>query len=360
MTVTTAWRQMVANFPNLSLQNMTGSQTIQVWQSLSAPRIRLELANDFGKRSLPITSIQVGSDTLIPATWHSQMSFLVPAHQRCWTDWLDYPVTAGEWLTITIRSPEKQPVTLTQTLDQTLFKGSKPTQQYFWGVDAIQVERTTPTKTIMCFGDSLTNQGYYAGSLMQALALAQPDQWGLINGGISGNRLLRTGHSTSEWVASFGPAGIERLPQLLAQQPVDVLVAMAGLNDLLQPGVGTPLDELPTAADLIAGLQHIQRLAAQKAITLTLLTITPFKGAVVDHLPAWSPAKEQIRQAVNTYLRTQPVTIDLASYVADSMDNCRLAAQFDCGDATHFSAAGGHQLGQWLWQQLQQKLSLTS
>jgi len=356
MTVTTAWRQMVAHFPNLTLQNPMGSQTMQIWQPLSAPRIRLELANDFGQQPLSITGIQVGNNTLIPITWHGQTSFSVPAHQRCWTDWLDYPVTTGEWLTIKLESPEKQPVTLIQTLDHTLFKGINSSQQYFWGVDALQVERSAATKTIMCFGDSLTNQGYYAGSLMQALARAQPDQWGLINGGISGNRLLRAGNSTSKWVASFGSAGIERLPQLLAQQSVDRLVAMAGLNDLLQPGVGTPLGELPTAAALIAGLQRIQRLAAQQAIKLTLLTITPFKGALVDQLPAWSPAKEQIRQAVNAYLRTQPATIDLASYVADSMDSCRLAAQFDCGDATHFSAAGGHQIGQWLWH----KLALTS
>lgn len=352
MVTAIAWRQMVAHFPNLKGINGQHQQTIQIKQSLSAPRLRFWLANDYGDQPLPVQDMTVtnaDSETM-SVTVNHQSSFQVPARGRCWSDWLPLPIQAGTWLTITLVSPEVNPQTLAQSFDQTLIRVIGRNQPYFYGPVAIEIERAEPVKSLLFFGDSLTNQGYYSAAFSQKLMTAAPDQWGLTNGGISGNRLLRPGNSTSVWSPSFGLAGLNRLPTLLSEQSVDWLIFMEGLNDLLHPGNGSPQTELPTAAALIAGIKQVQTLAAMRSLRLTLATITPFKTGVIGEKPAWTPAKEQIRQVVNTYLRSLPNTVDFDRLVATA--DQRLAAAFDCGDHIHFSAAGSELVAQFLAAQL--------
>ncbi|AVK63014.1 hypothetical protein C5Z26_02245 [Lactobacillus sp. CBA3606] len=355
MVKVTAWRQMVANFPNIEAINQSHKQVVQIKQSLGTHKLRLEIANDFGATALVISQLEIRLNDQVDALLgrvNGQTSFSVPAHQRCWTDWLTLPVQAGDWLRIVTVSPTTSPHTLMQTLDQSRIKLKSVATQRFFGVDAIEVERRQPARQLLFFGDSLTNQGYYSAALTQAFEKRFPDQWGVINGGISGNRLLRPGHSTSVWGPSFGAAGLDRLAHLLVAQPVDQLIFMAGLNDLLHPGTGSPISELPTAAELIAGLLQVEQLAAKTQTKLIRLTVTPFKTSVIDGQAGWTVAKETRRQAVNHYLGQFDTTIDVASYVAAPADPARLAPEFDCGDHIHFSATGGQLVADYIASQL--------
>jgi len=351
MSTIIAWRQMVANFPNLKGLNAQHYQSVQIRQPLTATRLRIWLTNDYGDAPLPIKSLVVTGQQTVSVTVSGQTSFQIPAQSRLWSDWLELPVTAGEWLQFETTSPCDSPQTLAQSLDETIVRVTSASRPYFFGLAAIEVEREGSAQSLLMFGDSLTNQGYYSAAFSRRLLTSQPNQWGLTNGGISGNRLLRPGHSTSEWSPSFGAAGLDRLPRLLTEQPVNWLIFMEGLNDLLHPGNGSPITELPHAAELIAGLKQVQQLAQAQHCRLTLMTITPFKGGLNGGSPAWNPAKEQIRQTVNRYLRSLPLTVDLAQFVATA--DQRLAPDFDCGDHIHFSAAGGELVGRFLTEQLQ-------
>lgn len=346
MVKVVAWRQMVANFPNLKGINATHRQRVQVRQPLSAARLRFCLTNDYGQEPFVIERMTVSGEQKGVVTVAGQTAFQIPARSRLWSDWLELTVTAGEWVTIETISPDTNPQTLAQSLDKTMVRVVGSSAPYFFGIAAIAVERSAPVKSLLFFGDSLTNQGYYSAAASRQLQAVQPDKWGLTNGGISGNRLLLPGHSTSVWSPSFGAAGIDRLPRLLAEQPVDWLIFMEGLNDLLHPGNGSPVSELPTAAVLISGLQQVQAWAAKRSLRLNLATITPFKGGDIGGKPAWTPEKEHIRQQVNAYLRTLPETVDFDQLVTTT--DQRLAPTFDCGDHIHFSAAGGELVGQFL------------
>ncbi|VDG23402.1 GDSL-type esterase/lipase family protein [Lactiplantibacillus mudanjiangensis] len=344
MQSTLAWRQMVTDFVNLPATNLDQPQRLNIKLPLATHQIRVQIANDFDDQSLQLNELTINQQ---PVYWQGQSTLILPAHQRRWSDWLSLPIVANQWLTVTTAVTNSKPRTLMSTKSQTIIQPDRP---YFLGPCAIEVTRERPAKQLVCFGDSLTNQGYYSTALMQKLMTEQPDSWGLTNGGISGNRLLRDGHSTSPWVASFGEAGLTRLQALLASQPVDELVFMMGLNDLLHPGTGSPLNELPTALAMIAGLKQVQQLATKYHVNLWMMTITPFKGA---NEGAWTPAKEISRQTVNQWLLTQPQTLDVAKLVADQQDDAYLAAAFDCGDHVHFSEAGGTVVGDWVYGQIQ-------
>ncbi|BDZ30883.1 GDSL-type esterase/lipase family protein [Lactiplantibacillus sp. WILCCON 0030] len=342
-----AWQQMATYFPNITKLNRQHQQTIKVKQDLTAPRLRLLLVNNFSSIPLVITSLTVTVSGLTRRVKvRQQASFSVSAYEKLWTDWIDLPVQAGAWVTISLNSPTESPQTLMQTLDQSIVRLASLKQERWFGVAAIAVPATSQQRQLLIFGDSLTNQGYYSAALTTLFWQQQPQCWGVINGGISGNRLLRPGHSTSVWSPSFGAAGKQRLTELLRTTPVDELIVMAGLNDLLHPGTGSPLTELPTADQLIAGLKQVIKLAAQAKAKLWLLTITPFKNSILDDRPAWCPAKEAIRLQVNQWLREQSETIDVASLVADPADSGKLASNYDCGDHIHFSPVGGRLVAQ--------------
>ncbi|MFC6181232.1 GDSL-type esterase/lipase family protein [Lactiplantibacillus daowaiensis] len=345
-----AWRQMVTDFEHVSKQGLPMTQTLRLKSALAGTAVRFQLAADFDAQPIVVQSLTVNQ---LPVTVAGKQTYTVPAHQRIWTDWVTLSVAVAQWLVVTMQVDHPAIRTLMSTKDTTWIQ---PEQPYFLGPCAMQVRSNTAVKQLVCFGDSLTNQGYYSAAFMQQVTRYQPNQWGLTNGGISGNRLLRDAHSTSPWAASFGNAGLTRLAQLFDSQPVDRLIFMMGLNDLLHPGTGSPMAELPTATELINGLQQVQQLAAKYQVKLWLLTITPFKGAVINGVPAWTVAKEQIRQAVNQWIVTQPDIIDVATHVAAQHDDAKLAIPYDCGDHTHFSASGGEQLGCWLYQQIQPML----
>jgi len=347
---TIAWEQMASYFPNIQRFNPTHAQMIQVKQSLSAPRLRLLVTNRFSSLPLVITHLTVaatvGGEKAV--TLAKQTTFTISAGQDQWTDWVKLPVVAGDWLTIEIISPTTSPQTLMQTLDQSVIKLASLKQDKWFGVAAVAVQTARPKQQLLLFGDSLTNQGYYSAALSQLLWSQQPDQWGVINGGISGNRLLRPGHSTSVWSPSFGAAGLARFSTLLTEQPIDHVIFMAGINDLLHPGTGSPMAELPTADALLAGFRQVQRLADQTQIVLQFMTITPFKGSMLDNHMAWTPQKEAIRQTVNLGLLENANTIDIAKFVAESADPQQLATEFDCGDHIHFSPVGGRQVAKYI------------
>lgn len=169
--ITIAWEQMASYFPNIQQFNRTHQQMIQVKQSLSTRRLRLLITNRFSSVPLVITHLTVATTTRDEkaVTLAKQTTFTIPAGQDQWTDWIDLPVAAGDWLTIKLTSPTTSPQTLMQTLDQSVIKLASLKQDKWFGVAAVAVETAMPKQQLLLFGDSLTNQGYYSAALSQLL-----------------------------------------------------------------------------------------------------------------------------------------------------------------------------------------------
>ncbi|MFD1899452.1 GDSL-type esterase/lipase family protein [Enterococcus termitis] len=205
--------------------------------------------------------------------------------------------------------------------------------------------------TIAFFGDSLTNQGYFSDHVLHSLYQTDLPITGF-NAGISGNRLLLAGTANSQWKESFGLAGVQRFRDNVITHQPDIVIGLIGTNDLLHPGTGSSIAELPSAEQMITGYQRLYNEADANNTSYIALTIPPFGNSSNHDVPAWNNEKEILRQTINTWLLAQPNTIDSASFLTDADHPHLLKEAVDCGDHIHFSENGGKLLGTYIFEAL--------
>ncbi|WP_047998568.1 GDSL-type esterase/lipase family protein [Lactiplantibacillus herbarum] len=357
-----AWHQVFSNYQNLNFRPNQHVEHLHIRQNLAGTAIRLELSNRFDAVPLIIDNLRISLNPdfndATSVTLNHQSSFTIPAHQQLWTDKVPFQIQRDNALYVELSAHNE---TNTLATAAGVFSNNiaqsnlKLNGNFIYGVSSIAFETAQQPFTVAFFGDSLTNQAYFTDQVLTNLYQTTPNLSGF-NAGIAGNRLLRSGTGTSQWTPSFGPAGVQRFRNDVISYQPNLIISLIGINDLVHPGTNSPLSELPTASQMIAGYQQLANEAAVHNIPLVMLTITPFANTLNADLPAWSPEKEQIRQQVNQWLLANIPTIDLASFVADPAAKQTLAANLDSGDHLHFSELGGIQIGNWLTNQLQSYL----
>ena len=118
---------------------------------------------------------------------------------------------------------------------------------------------------------------------------------------------------------------------ILARPGVRWVVLLAGINDInfrSRPGT-TPL----TPEELIAGYEQIIARCRAHGIRIVGATITPQEGQTTA-----TAQGEEIRQAVNTWIRTSgrfDAVVDFDAAIRDPARPARMKAEFDPGDHIH-------------------------
>ena len=163
-------------------------------------------------------------------------------------------------------------------------------------------------------------------------------QWnarlGIVNRGIGGNRLLNDPGTQP----LFGKAALARFDRdVLATSGVRHVVLLIGINDIGHPGTGSaPASEAPTPEDLMAGYRQVIERAHARGIAVYGATLTPFEGTTFAGY--YTPAKEAVRQAVNSWIRSSDAfdgVIDFDQAVRDPDRPARMLAKYDSGDHLH-------------------------
>ncbi|MFG3304147.1 SGNH/GDSL hydrolase family protein [Streptomyces wuyuanensis] len=196
---------------------------------------------------------------------------------------------------------------------------------------AVDVRNPAARGTVVALGDSLTDG---AGSTPDTdrrwtdrLAdRLRAGRWGygVVNQGISGNRLLRDG---------IGPSGLSRLERDVAQRPgARVVVIALGINDLLRPaGTADP-------AAVTAGLRNLAERSRARGLRVVGATLMPFEGH-----PRYSPALDAARHEINAAIRAGTVfdaVVDFDRALRDPYAPERLHPAYDSGDHLHPNDAG--------------------
>ncbi|MGW2418600.1 SGNH/GDSL hydrolase family protein [Streptomyces sp. NPDC001709] len=321
--------------------------------SVGGTAVRIRLSNRFGTAPLRLGAVTValrrapGADavpgTLRTATFHGARDVTVPPGQDTVTDPVPLPVPAAADLLVTVYTPgDSGPATFHQTALQTSYvapagagraadeDGAAYTTlisrwYYVTGVDVLG----TTTGSIVAFGDSLTDGNgstpdtnhRWPDRLAEGM---RAQRVGVLNAGISGNRLLHDG---------AGPNALARLDaDALDRAGVRVLVVLEGINDIK----GTP-----TAADVTAYADAYRTLVARahaRGVRVIGVTLTPYRG-----FPAYTEAREAVRQRVNAFIRTGgtfDAVADADAALRDPADPTRLQPGYDPGDHLHFNDAG--------------------
>ncbi len=217
------------------------------------------------------------------------------------------------------------------------------TSWYF--LDGVDVPAVEDARTIVALGDSITDGAhsthnanhrwpdYLAVRLQQDNSLKHV---AVIDEGIGGNRVLHDG---------YGPSALARLDRdLLAQDGVKYVIVLESINDIGRLfRLQAPFDQV-TAEQLELGLKQIVEAAHEHGIKAIGATLTPFKGA-----PYYTDKGEQVREAVNNWIRTSGVFDGVADFdkaTQSPQDTLMFNPQYDSGDHLHPNDAGYYAMAQ--------------
>ncbi len=194
---------------------------------------------------------------------------------------------------------------------------------------------------VIAFGDSITDGAYatenenhrWPDYLATRLA-ADPGTkmagvLGVVNVGIGGNRVLLDG---------YGPNAVSRInPDVIARSGARYVIILESINDIGRfTSDHQPYGDLTQRLE--AGIAEIAAQAHQHGIKVIGATLTPYAGCGY-----YSDAGNQVRNAVNEWIRTSPIFDGVADFdkaVRDPQNPQHFAAQYDSGDHLHPKDAG--------------------
>ncbi|AYN21040.1 SGNH/GDSL hydrolase family protein [Alcaligenes aquatilis] len=344
-------------FPN-NMAALSGQQTValRLRVSLGGKRLRLLFSNEYGTQPLILgpVSVALGSNTQKHQTllFSAQPQAVIAAGKTLLSDPLELDIPDLASLFVRFYLPQRCPVSSfhwdtrrTVTLlpgNQTLVEhvdsctGTEITALPV--LSAAWVETSTNRSVVAVIGDSLVDGNGVSIDSDQRWTdhLAKhlvPHGVAVVNAGQSGSRLRQNGIGIS--------AKIRFERDVLNVPGIRLGILQVGLNDLGWPGTSLEPDTAPpSAAVLITAYQDLIAQAHAKHIPLVGLTLTPFKGAFGGSPfdAFFTPEKEAIRQALNTWMRSSQefdALIDLDTLLRDPQDPQRLRAALDVGDHLH-------------------------
>ena len=350
--------------PNTGFENVTLRQIARV--SIGGEQVRIRLSNSFSTSPVTIDaahialqdvgeSIVAGTDRVLTFSGHASVT--IPAGAVAVSDavTLDVPACGDLAISLFVDAPTG-PATCHDTAHQTMYISTEgdhtasetlPVAEYgfsrIWlsGIDVLAPKQAT---AVVAFGDSITegtgstwdmNQRWpdlFAAELNQCNSENVGHSWhrygsiGVVNQGISGNRLL------TDLMSKNALARMDR--DVLAQTGATHVFVMLGINDLGLPVVFGMPELMATAEELVVGLQQIAVRADAAGLKVIVGTLAPYDGAA----GYFSQEGEVVRSAVNQWIRTTDAfdaVVDYDAVLQDPDYPTQLLPEYDSGDHLH-------------------------
>ena len=211
------------------------------------------------------------------------------------------------------------------------------------GLSSIEIQTESDSAhSIVCFGDSITQQSHWTRPLMEEALKRRPGQVAVINKGIGGNRLLNGPFMSV--MSMFGRSGMERFDRdVLGEAGVGAVIFALGTNDIGMARNPKKPDWI-TAEMLEQALGELVRKCREKKITTYGTTILPRTGST-----GYLKAGEEERIKFNEWVRSTDLfdgCIDFDQVVRDAQHPEMLAFSCDSGDHLHPGFLGGERMAQ--------------
>ena len=218
-------------------------------------------------------------------------------------------------------------------------QATETNRSYFW-LAGLEVAAAPAAASIVAFGDSITDgfsttaDKHYDWPSLLAERLQQNSNTrhlGVINMGISGNRVLRN---------NAGSSALTRFDRdVLARSGIGWIILLEGINDINFTALpNAPASELTNAAQIIDGLSQLVDRAHAHGIKVMGATLTPMGG-----LWLFNDKTEGMRQAVNEWIRSSgkfDAVVDFDAVTRDPVKPSQLKVEFNSGDNIHPNDAG--------------------
>lgn len=336
-------------------------QTIRMMIRTSVPgrQVRIWLSNAYGTSPITVGAARIAvhdrdsrvvAGTDRPITFGGSGSVSIPPGAPMVSDPVDLAVSPLTDLAVSLYLPANtgSPTTHAMGLraayvsdsgDLTAadeIPGETTVNSWYW-LSGVDVLAPAAAGTIVAFGDSITDGATSTpgtnGSWPSVLATRLVENSatrniGIVNMGISGNRLLADGAGVSA-LARFDR-------DVLGQPGARWVMIMEGINDIGATARGTGPGV--SAETLIRALSQMATRAHSRGIRVIGCTLTPYEGAGY-----FSEAGEAMRQAVNAFIRSSDVfdaVVDFDEVIRDPGNPSRFRPNFNNGDNLHPNDAG--------------------
>lgn len=349
--------------PSAATQQLgTDAVTVRnvVHSGVGGDEVRVRLTNAFGTQPLSVTGVTVAlaqssssaaavPTTMTTATFGGASAVTIPVGGEVVSDPASLRVPAEHDLLVSVAVPaDSGPATYHLHATQTNYvatagdHAAKTSGSWFY-VDELDVREPASRGTVVALGDSITDGVTSTAGTdrrwpddlgRRLLAAAGPRACGVLNEGISGNRILLDGSARSSGYAAAGPSAVARLQRdVLSRTDPRTLVVFEGINDIIWP----PHQLDPQA--IIGGLRQIVLQAHADGIRVVGATITPAGG----YSEGFDAQQEATRQAVNMWIRHShafDAVADFDAVLRDPANPDRISPTYDSGDHLHPNDAG--------------------
>ena len=341
--------------PSFKLNQNTIRQTVRV--TVGGKKIRLKVSNQFGKSNLEIKGVsisdiiensEIDKRTIKYLTFKGKGGITLKAGEESYSDTIPYQLNTRSQIAITMYfgSVPKQisghilgrPYTYCNKKNKLGLRKFEESEKdvHWYFISAIEVSSKIDKKTVVCFGDSITDgvtkykdsRYNYPDFLHEKFnKMLKTSNIAVVNAGISGDKITIK--------------GLERFQHdVLNIKGISHIIVLYGVNDINFSN--------RSAKKVISAYKKIITLSHEKNIPIYAGTIMPFSsynGYGVK--PVWNKNKEKQRKKVNRWIReTKPENggfdafFDFDYLVKDEKNETKFNKDYDCGDGLHPSEKG--------------------
>lgn len=333
-----------------------------VHTSVGGKAARIELSNLYGTRPLTVSHATIAlaaapsapaaaAGTMRRLTFAGNTYVTIPSGRSVISDPALLNVPAAADLLVTAYSPiPSGPVTYhpharqtsylargdrTEDIAGTAYTEQTPSWRYLTAVDVLTHEASG---AVVALGDSITDgitstagaNRRWTDYLAERLR-TEPGapRYGVLNQGISGNRVLSHGTRTPP----NNPSALSRTERdVLRRTGVRAVVVELGVNDILR------LPHVTDAQKITDGLRQLVQQAHARGLRVVGGTLMPFYGH-----RGFTPQLNAVREQVNAEIRSGRVfdeVVDFDEALRDPAYPQRLLPRYDSGDHLHPSDEG--------------------
>ena len=283
-------------------------------------------------------------------TFNNKKDVTIKAHDNVTSDEIDFNLEADSYLIVSIYLKDYTNLTGGVDIIGPLSKGYfaygnelesealdiNKSLSFSWVhfLSNIDIYTDDDNKAVICYGDSITSQDW-PDYMLLSLRNEGIKNISVIRKAVSGTRILRE-YSCIKY-QSYGLKGSRRfIHEVGSVAGAKALIIQHGINDIIHPvgediNIFRPMSDLPTADELIAGMEYYKACANNMNLKVIVGTLLP-----IFNWRTYEPFRETLKNEFNDKLRMLYDTIDFEKEVGSfENDIWKFKDNCDSGDHLH-------------------------
>ncbi len=283
-------------------------------------------------------------------TFNGKDEAIIDAHESIISDECDFILNSDEYLIISLYIKDYTNLSGGVDIIGPLSKGyfaygnqltndkldintSKSTSWVYF-LSNVDIYTDDNNKAIVCYGDSITSQNW-PDEMLLALRKENINNISIVRKAVSGTRILRQYDCIT--YQSYGLKGENRfLHELSSVSSCYAVIVQQGINDIIHPvgediNIFRPMSDLPTANELLGGINYYKKIADDLGIKFYVGTLLPIYG-----WRTYAAFREVLKNEFNELIKNNYDYIDFENEIGEIINNeWHFKNECDSGDHLH-------------------------